>query len=80
MREEIRLGNEALAQDDLETATKHFQHLLDEGGTPVQERIATNRLQEIRGLLAARNKPPAKSRARRKVSAKDTPDASAKRP
>jgi hypothetical protein len=70
MREEIRLGNEALAQDDLETATQHFQHLLDSGGTTVQERIAANRLREIRILLAARNKPPAKSRARRKASTK----------
>lgn len=27
MRDEIRLGNEALAQNDMETAKQHFQHL-----------------------------------------------------
>ena len=40
MREDIRLGNEALAQNDMETAKQHFQHLLDHGGTPMQEQIA----------------------------------------
>ena len=34
MREEIRLGNEALAQNDMESAKQHFQQLLDNGGTP----------------------------------------------
>ena len=43
MREEIRLGNAALAQNDMETAKQHFQHLLDQGGTPLQEQIAGNR-------------------------------------
>ena len=47
MREEIRLGNAALAQNDMETAKQHFQHLLDQGGTPLQEQIAGNRLREI---------------------------------
>ena len=40
MREEIRLGNAALAQNDMATAKQHFQHLLDQGGTPLQEQIA----------------------------------------
>ena len=46
MRDEIRLGNEALAQNDMATAQQHFQHLLDQGGTPLQEQIAGNRLRE----------------------------------
>jgi len=37
MREEIRLGNEALAQNDMETAKQHFQQLLDHGGTHMQK-------------------------------------------
>jgi hypothetical protein len=44
MRDEIRLGNEALAQNDMETAKQPFQHLLDHGGTPMQEQSAGNRL------------------------------------
>ena len=52
MREEIRLGNEALAQKDFETAVGYFQQLLDAGGTAVQERIALNRLREIEALRA----------------------------
>ena len=47
MRDEIRLGNEALAQNDMETAKQHVQHLLDQGGTPLQEQIVGNRLREI---------------------------------
>jgi hypothetical protein len=47
MREEIRLGNEALARNDFETAKRCFQQLLATGGTPTQERIAANRLREI---------------------------------
>ncbi|MGQ4809114.1 ATP-dependent RecD-like DNA helicase [Candidatus Entotheonellaceae bacterium PAL068K] len=61
MREEIRLGNEALAENDLEAAGRHFQQLLDDGGTPTQERIARNRLLEIRkkqsGRRAQHDKP-----------------------
>jgi hypothetical protein len=52
MREEIRLGNEALAQKDLDTAVGYFQQLLNAGGTVVQERIALNRLREIETLRA----------------------------
>ena len=75
MREEIRLGNEALAQNDIETATRYFQQLLATGGTPVQERIATNRLREIRTQEEAlRTPPPAKPRARRKASSDKTRD------
>ena len=37
MREAIRLGNEALAQNDLETAKRYFQALLDTGGTPLPD-------------------------------------------
>jgi hypothetical protein len=44
MREEIRLGNEALARNDFETAKRCFQQLLVLGGTSTQERIASNRL------------------------------------
>lgn len=57
MREEIRLGNEALAQKDLDTAVGHFQQLLDAGGTVVQERIALNRLREIETLRAQASSP-----------------------
>ena len=52
MREEIRLGNEALAQNDIETAKQHFQHLLDQGGTHIQEPLAGDSDQ-------ARGSPPA---------------------
>jgi hypothetical protein len=48
MREEIRLGNEALARNDVETAQQYFKQLLAAGGTPDQERIAANRLRDIR--------------------------------
>jgi hypothetical protein len=58
MRDEIRLGNEALAQNDMETAKQHFQHLLDHGGTPLQEQIAGNRLREIQAKQAALCAPP----------------------
>jgi hypothetical protein len=67
MREEIRLGNEALAQSDLETAKRHFQDLLDHGGTHIQEQIAGNRLREIQAKQAAlRTPPPSKPVTRRK--------------
>jgi hypothetical protein len=58
MRDEIRLGNEALAQNDMETAKQHFQHLLDHGGTPMQEQIAGNRLREIQAKQDALRPPP----------------------
>ena len=79
MREEIRLGNEALACHDMETAKHHFEKLLDTGGTPLQERIATNRLREIREQQEARNNPtPTKSRTRRKTAAGTKRDTSPK--
>ena len=66
MREEIRLGNEALAQNDMETAKQHFQALLDHGGTHIQEQIAANRLRQIQAKQEAlRPPPPAKPRTRR---------------
>jgi hypothetical protein len=69
MREEIRLGNEALAQNDMETAKRYFQQLLHQGGTPIQERIAANRLREIREKQEALSRPsPARSRVARKTS------------
>ena len=69
MREEIRLGNEALARNDIETARQCFQQLLATGGTPTQERIAANRLREIREKEEALLKPPpARPRARRKTT------------
>ena len=58
MREEIRLGNAALAQNDMETAKQHFQQLLDHGGTPLQEQIAGNRLREIQAKQEALQPPP----------------------
>lgn len=58
MREEIRLGNDALARNDLETAKQHFQQLLDRGGTPIQEQIAGNRLRDIQAMQAALRTPP----------------------
>jgi hypothetical protein len=58
MREDIRLGNEALAQNDMETAKQHFQHLLDQGGTPMQKQIAENRLREIQAKQEALSSPP----------------------
>jgi hypothetical protein len=58
MREEIRLGNEALAQNDIETAKQHFQQLLDHGGTPLQEQIAGNRLRDIQAQQEALRQPP----------------------
>jgi hypothetical protein len=66
MREEIRLGNEALAQNDLETAKRHFQQLLDHGGTHIQEQIVGNRLREIEAKQEALRTPlPAKPPTRR---------------
>ena len=78
MREEIRLGNEALAQNDMESAKQHFQQLLDNGGTPLQEHIAANRLREIHVKQEAlRTPPPLKPARRRKAPRAKTPDESA---
>ena len=69
MREEIRLGNEALAQNDLETAKRHFQQLLDTGGTHLQQQIAANRLREIQlKQEGPRTPPPAKPSRRPKAA------------
>ena len=65
MREEIRLGNEALAQNDLETAKRHFQQLLDTGGTPLQMQIAANRLWDIKVKQEGPPTPPSAKPARR---------------
>jgi hypothetical protein len=66
MREEIRLGNEALARNDFEDAKRCFQQLLATGGTPTQERIAANRLREIQERQEALQAPATvKHRARR---------------
>lgn len=75
MREEIRLGNDALAQNDMETAKRHFQQLLDHGGTPLQEQIAANRLREIHVKQEALRTPPAsKPPTRRNAPRSKTPD------
>jgi hypothetical protein len=75
MREEIRLGNEALAQNDIETAQRYFQQLLDNGGTPLQEQIASNRLREIQAKQEAlRPPPPSKPPVRRNAPGGKTRD------
>jgi hypothetical protein len=75
MREEIRLGNEALARNDFETAKRCFQELLATGGTPTQERIAANRLRDIQERLEALHAPATvKPRTRRKSSRAKEPD------
>lgn len=72
MREEIRLGNEALAQHDLETAARYFQQVLDTESTELQKRIAMNRLHDIQQQrLAAENAaaaPTPRPRTRRKTT------------
>lgn len=71
MREEIRLGNEAMERSDFETARQHFQQLIAAGGTDLQVRIAENRLRDIQDQIDALQKPtPAKKRASRKTTAK----------
>ena len=88
MREEIRLGNEALAQNDLETARQCFQQVLVTEATEVQKRIAANRLREIeeRQQPAEEPRKPAagKPRTRRKTAAvkavAETPEPSFVRP
>ena len=72
MREEIRLGNEALARHDLETARQYFQQVLATEATEVQKRIAANRLREIEECQRQAEQPlmpsPRKTRTRRKAS------------
>ena len=78
MREEIRLGNEALEQNDLDAARQYFQQVLTAGGTAVQLRIAENRLRDIHDKIEALQNPtPAKTRARRKTAATKTAAAKA---
>ena len=73
MREDIRLGNEALTREDLDTARQYFQQVLvSDDATVMQKRIAANRLREIaeRQQPAVEPRPhsPAKSRTRRKTT------------
>jgi hypothetical protein len=71
MREEIRLGNDALGRNDLEGARQYFQTLLAKGGTEVQLRIARNRLQEIQDREGATSHDtPTKKRAPRKTASR----------
>ncbi|MBI2876510.1 MAG: hypothetical protein HYY20_06480 [Candidatus Tectomicrobia bacterium] len=63
MREEIRLGNEALGRGDLSEASIHFQELLTKGGTALEERIARNRLKEIEQLQKGSEKEKAKEKS-----------------
>jgi hypothetical protein len=71
MREEIRLGNEALGRNDLNGARQHFQKLLAIGGTEMQLRIARNRLQEIQDREGATEPAaPTKKRAPRKTASR----------
>jgi hypothetical protein len=80
MREEIRLGNEALSRNDIEAARKCFQQLLANGGTPTQERIATNRLREIQKQQDGLSKASTpKRRTRRKTSESSGDDATSRR-
>lgn len=71
MREDIRLGNEALANHDLRTARQYFQQVLDAAdATEMQKRIAANRLHDI----TVREQPPAAPpRAARPAAASTTP-------
>ena len=73
MREEIRLGNEALVRHDLDTARQYFQQVLvSHDATEVQKRIAANRIREIeerqQPVEAPRLRAPAKPRTRRKTT------------
>ena len=81
VREDIRLGNEALTRQDLDTARQYFQQVLvSDDATVMQKRIAANRLREIdeRQQPAAEPRPhsPAKPRTRR-TSTDDKPPAEA---
>jgi hypothetical protein len=79
VREEIRLGNEALARNDLETARQCFQQVLTTEGTDVQKRIAANRLREIEERQRPRPEPRVASqpRQRRKAAGTKTADEAA---
>ena len=68
MREELRLGNAALAQNDMETAKQHFQQLLDHGGTLLQEQVAGNRLREIQAKQEALCPPPTAKAPKRRTA------------
>ena len=58
MRDEMHFGNAALAQHDMATAQQHFHHLLDHGGTPLQEQIAENRVRVMQATQDALRPPP----------------------
>jgi hypothetical protein len=58
MKEEIRLGNEALARHDLETAAQYFRQVLATDSTDLQKRIATNRLRDIQAQRIRAEAPP----------------------
>jgi len=71
VREEIRLGNEALERHDLDTARQYFQQVLvTVDATEVQKRIAANRLRDIEErqhpVEEPRTRSLAKPRTRRK--------------
>jgi len=73
VREEIRLGNEALVRHDLDTARQYFQQVLvSKDATEVQKRIAANRIREIEERQQPAEEPrprsPAKPRTRRKTT------------
>lgn len=73
VREEIRLGNEALVRHDLDTARQYFQQVLvSNDATEVQKRIAANRIREIEERQQPAEEPrprsPAKPRTRRKTT------------
>lgn len=80
MREEIRLGNEALARHDLETAKQYFQQVLATDATEIQKRIAANRLREIEESQQRTEAPsrpvPRQPRTRRKTLAVTQPEES----
>src|SRR5919204_3575672 len=79
VREEIRLGNEALARNDLDTARQCFQQVLVTEATEVQKRIAANRLREIeeREQQAEEPRKPSSGKARtgrKATAAKPVPE------
>lgn len=71
MREEIRLGNEALSRGDLQEASGHFQALLQKGGTALEERIARNRLKDIEQLQRGGERAKGKERTAPRKPAKE---------
>ena len=73
VREDIRLGNEALTRQDLDAARHYFQQVLvSADATVMQKRIAANRLREIderqRPVVEPPLRSPAKPRTRRKTA------------